>query len=165
MLLLQGKQLKPFDPEQDLGNFPESARWIIDEIAAFGIWHRKGPGRVVFTDEKSVRYLKGGWLEELAATEMEALCQKAGVPDGHWAAGVKVRPRGTSANANMPLNELDLVVVWRNRLLVVECKTGTQANDKTKDGRAKHSLAILFPQVSCCAPAKDGWAFYNRLDD
>ena len=139
----RGRKLKPFEPEQELGSFPEVARWIIDEIAAFGVWDRKGPDRVVFTHEDSVRYLKGGWLEELAATEMEALCQKAGVPDGHWAAGVKIRPRGTSADANLPFNELDLVVVWRNRLLVVECKTGTQASDRNESMNITNKLKAI----------------------
>ena len=139
----RGKNVEAFAPEQELGGFAEGSHRIIDDIAEFAVWERKGADRVVFRDEDAVRYLKGGWLEELAAVEMEALCQDAGIPKGHWAAGLKVRPENASPAPNLPLNELDLVVVWRNRLLIVECKTGMQAGDTNESMNIANKLKAI----------------------
>lgn len=76
-----------------------------------------------FTDERSAAYVAGGYLEEYALLALEGL----GLPPGHIDAGVGVGPaHRTRARSSDELNELDAVAVWRNRLLVIECKAGTQ---------------------------------------
>ena len=124
-------QDKPFEPLQSIKKpLSDKADALFDRIAEHGLWQREGKRQFRLANEEDVLpYLMGGWLEELAALEMEALCERAGIPSGHWAAGLEVRPLDAYGDKTKPFNELDLVVVWRNRLLVIECKTGTQAAD------------------------------------
>lgn len=97
---------------------------LANKIEDFGLWEQLPEKKIKFTDESSAQYLRGGWLEEYAALTMEQL----GVDQKHWGVGVKITPLVENAveKNNDDLNELDLAVVWRNRLLVIECKTGTQ---------------------------------------
>lgn len=108
-----------WNPVQD---FPLSKE-VAKRIAEAGLWTQLPENKISFSDEAAAKYLSGGWLEEFAALTMV----KLGVDSKHWGVGVKIRPQAEAADANKKeLNELDLAVVWRNRLLVIECKTGAQ---------------------------------------
>ncbi|MDX9716204.1 MAG: CRISPR-associated protein Csx16 [Thauera sp.] len=140
-----GKQVQDFEPVQRMDRplSDKRAEAVFDSIAKQGLWTREDKQKVRFASEDAVRYLMGGWLEEFAAIEMAELCQRAGIPDGHWAAGVEVRPVSAEGTQDKPFNELDLVVVWRNRLLVVECKTGTQAGDSNESMNIINKLEAI----------------------
>jgi hypothetical protein len=102
-----------------------------------GLWRRVDDKTIEFTDEAAARYLSGGWLEEYAALTMLDL----GVDRAHWGVGVKIRPidvaraasKDHAAKDKDSLNELDLAIVWRNRLLVIECKTGQQLGKESQE--------------------------------
>jgi putative CRISPR-associated protein (TIGR02620 family) len=139
-----GREERAFTPKQTITRrLSPAVNRLFDRIAVAGLWSREGGMAVRFTDLGAVRYLMGGWLEELTAVEMEALCAKAGIPDGHWAAGVEVRPLDAQSDDDKPFNEIDLAVVWRNRLLVVECKTGTQAGDSNESMNITNKLEAI----------------------
>ena len=76
-----------------------------------------------FADEMAATYMGGGYLEEYVWLCLHSL----DIPDGQFAGNVGIslmdlpRTKGKSE-----LNEMDAVVVWRNRLLVIECKAGVQ---------------------------------------
>lgn len=116
-------------PQQEIRNLsPE----VLQKLTSAGLFLNcqtgsNGGVTFEFSSEAAAQYLCGGWLEEYCALTMRALA----VPADHWGCGVKILPIDApiekESNADRPsLNELDLVVVWRNRLLIVECKTGRQ---------------------------------------
>lgn len=102
-------------------------------IEKLGLWCKVDDKTIEFRDEAAAAYLKGGWLEEYAALTMIDL----GVARSHWGVGVKIAPIGAaipvSKDKNGSLNELDLAIVWRNRLLVIECKTGQQLGKESQE--------------------------------
>lgn len=66
--------------------------------------------------EHALRYLRGGWLEEYLW-----LCLRdAGLNDVHCSQKICAK---LGAAEHSKLNELDIVVGHRNRMLVIECKT------------------------------------------
>ncbi|MFN3861908.1 MAG: CRISPR-associated protein Csx16 [Roseateles sp.] len=86
--------------------------------------------RLVFTDVAAAVYLSGGYVEEFALLSAAAI----GLPVGHFAGNVGIDVRKARADRrNHELNELDLAVVWRNRLLIVECKAGRALMNKSQD--------------------------------
>lgn len=130
----RGQSGKGWAPVQTYKFLPDRGR----KIESAELWRVLPDKQIQFTDEAAAQYLGGGWLEEYAALTMEEL----GVSPSHWGVGVKIRPRDADQNADSKqkeLNELDLAVVWRNRLLVVECKTGMQI----QDGESQHILNKL----------------------
>lgn len=89
-----------------------------------GIWQWDGEYRFVFADLASTTYAGGGWLEEWAWLTLAGLEADRLIGDGHWGSNVRIDTgQGSSESAG---NELDAALVWRNRLLVLECKTGVQ---------------------------------------
>lgn len=130
----RGKPGKGWVPIQKYNFLPDRGR----KIESAGLWRLLPDKQIEFTDEAAAQYLGGGWLEEYAALSME----KLGVSPSHWGVGVKIRPRDADSHPDTnhkELNELDLAVVWRNRLLVVECKTGMQI----QEGESQHILNKL----------------------
>ncbi|MBP9806168.1 MAG: DUF1887 family protein [Candidatus Accumulibacter sp.] len=89
-----------------------------------GIWQWDGDCRFVFASEAAARYAGGGWLEEWTWLTLAGLQADGVIPDGHWGTNVRVDAgQGVQEAAG---NELDAALVWRNQLLVLECKTGVQ---------------------------------------
>lgn len=81
------------------------------------------PAQFQVSCEQALRYLRGGWLEEYLW-----LCLRdAGLQDVHCSQEIRA-DLGTAEHSK--LNELDIVVGHRNRMLVIECKTAdlTQKN-------------------------------------
>jgi len=77
---------------------------------------------LAWANEDAARYLGGGYLEEYAF-----LCaQSLGLPASQFASNVRLRPHNSSLPEGHEYQELDLAVVWRNRLWVFECKAGVQ---------------------------------------
>lgn len=73
--------------------------------------HWDASTRVVFNDPEAARYFGGGWVEEYVALKVSGLPQKDWVPN--------LRIEHVDSRAT---NELDTVLMYRNRMLVVECK-------------------------------------------
>lgn len=89
-----------------------------------GIWRWDGDCRFAFAGEAAARYVGGGWLEEWAWLTLAGLQADGLIPDGHWGTNVRIDVgQGLQATAG---NEIDAALVWRNQLLVLECKTGVQ---------------------------------------
>lgn len=74
---------------------------------------------VSFTSQETARYLAGGWIEELVLLKLVGM-----VKPGQFSSNLNV----ISAGGGSVPNELDAMVVHRNRALLVECKTGRQSN-------------------------------------
>lgn len=99
------EQLLPFSPG---GRPAELLRRARDQ----GLLHWPDEAdMVVFQDTDAARYLGGGWVEELAGMKISG-CR----PDD-WAPRARIQHVDSRAT-----NELDALVVHRNRLLLVECK-------------------------------------------
>ncbi|HPT51530.1 MAG TPA: DUF1887 family CARF protein [Accumulibacter sp.] len=104
-----------FDYNHDLAHAFEAA----------GLWTWDGDCLFTFTDEAAAAYVGGGWLEEWAWLNLAGLEADGLLPDRHWGTNVRI-DAGHGGQDEVAANELDAVVVWRNQLLVLECKTGVQ---------------------------------------
>ena len=96
---------------------PKEATPLLDRIFAAGLLVRNGEDQLpVFSGLDALRYLSGGWLEEwawLAASD-------CGVDDCRCGVSIKTNDESASDKDD---NELDLVILHKNRLLIAECKT------------------------------------------
>lgn len=127
-----------FMPEGVLEGAPRSAVWceLVAQLAAHGVaqvvsWDERGRLVLRWADEAAARYMAGAYLEEYAALCMVAL----GVPVGQWGVNVRLRPQGSQLQAGVDYQELDLAVVWGNRMWVVECKAGQQLHRSRGTGQ------------------------------
>jgi hypothetical protein len=71
-------------------------------------------------------YLCGGWLEEwcwIAGKELENGEAYKRLESDRWDVSRKIEPFA-ALNKDDPPNELDAVYIHRNRMLLIECKTG-----------------------------------------
>lgn len=113
----------PWQPEQELDFTPGSANAELLRLAqAAGLLSWDGQTQVVFRDRAAAQYLGGGWVEELAGLKI------SGMRPSDWAPRLRVE----STDGHTP-NELDAVVVHRNRLLVVECKAAAARDNDVAD--------------------------------
>lgn len=98
-----------------------------------GLIQWDGEREVIFNDVESARYLNGIWLEEFAyLSAVEAGAE-------HVACSVKInwdKSRQTD-------NELDLILVHRNRMLVIECKTLRLGMNNQKDSDMVYKISDL----------------------
>jgi hypothetical protein len=115
--------------------FPWSG--LLREASALGVIGWDGAREVRFRDAEAARYLGGAWLEELA-----------------WLAASDERPddlqcgvTGRWEEAEGARNELDLVLVHRNRLLLVECKTLRLGVNESRDQEILYKLDSLGEDV------------------
>jgi len=91
-----------------------------------------------FRDEAAARYLGGGWLEEwcwLVGKELEANEPGRRLKGDRWGIGLRIDPFEAPVlpGKRFSLNELDAVFVHRNRMLLVECKTGMQVENESQN--------------------------------
>ena len=100
---------------------------------------RWSPGEkdISFTNVEAARYLGGGWLEEYAYIEASQR--------GFYDVRANVRVQAVSEGATVS-NELDIVIAHRNRLFILECKTGNLDENKksaTKPAETLYKLEVL----------------------
>jgi len=114
----------------------ESGRWLLRKLVAEGLLLEPPADananelHLVFANPQSAAYLAGGYMEEFAFLSAAAL----GLPPTHFAANVGFDVRNMRAGRKNPeLNELDLALVWRNQLLIIECKAGRALSTKSQD--------------------------------
>ncbi|MDR1647049.1 MAG: DUF1887 family protein, partial [Zoogloeaceae bacterium] len=103
---------------------------LIDEIKQFGLLDTA----CCFRDEAAARYLGGGWLEEWCwciGKELEKNAPGKCLESDCWGVSLRIDPFDAAniPGKNYSLNELDAVYIHRNRMLLIECKTGTQISD------------------------------------
>lgn len=99
---------------------------LLDKFAEVGACRRVGE-RLEFPDDAARFYCNGGWLEVHTAELLESLRAKCGIQD--LASGLKVRTVDNRLHGNAATNELDVAVLARNRLHIVECKTRSFHDD------------------------------------
>jgi hypothetical protein len=122
-------------PEQRFHTRPRGI-WLeaLERMARHGCcqWDAARPETLYFHDPEGALYLAGGWLEEyvwhiVADAGPEEV--KAGVEFTDMARrGEEVR------------NELDCIAAHRNRLLLIECKTGKMGQNSEKDAGIVYKL-------------------------
>lgn len=82
-------------------------------------------GRLVFSNEEARFFANGGWLEWHLHRELCALKAECGIQ--YMALGLQLQHGGGK-------NELDVAILARNSLYIVECKTRNfKQNDKASD--------------------------------
>lgn len=104
------------------------AEWL-RYCAAGGLAHWDGEVQVVFGSAEAARYLGGGWVEEFAALKI------SGARAHDHAVSIRVEHVDSRTG-----NEIDALVVHRNRVLVVECKAARPGED---DGDWIYKLSQL----------------------
>jgi Card1-like endonuclease family protein len=125
----------PFRPRQALQYPPKDGK-VLRDAERLGLLSWDGANEVVFASEQAARYFRGGWLEEYA------LIKLVGIKPRDWGVDVQIESaRGKTTN------QFDALVVHRNRLLVIECKTSRFGRDAAKDADYIYKLAQLSRNV------------------
>jgi hypothetical protein len=107
-----------------------------------------------FQDESAARYLGGGWLEEwcwIVGKELEEGETGRRLQGDRWGIGLKIDPTdmpNIPGRNRLSLNELDAVYIHRNRMLLLECKTGMQISDAGESQDILNKLEALGKHVS-----------------
>ncbi|WP_170162378.1 Card1-like endonuclease domain-containing protein [Caldimonas tepidiphila] len=135
-----------FALRQRLALLGESVWWdlLLDEAVSCGVlhgWSSEGSCiELEFADREAAVYLAGGYLEEYVHLAVQAL----GLPPGAAARGVGVDLlRRRTGRRTAELNELDMAITWRNRLLILECKAGRQLFDPARTQEILNKLSML----------------------
>lgn len=129
-LLLADKQGKP-----RAASVPPAWHEPLKRLTEAGLLHWDGAVSVTFPDAASAAYLGGKWLEEhvwLIARELKPRAIAAGV-QGEWLA----------RKGEPPSNEIDVLLVHRNRMLIIECKTGQFGKYGQKDQDLINKLQVI----------------------
>lgn len=120
-----------FQPEQETqllrGGFLDGpSRELLNQLMDLGLLRDPGPTadgrlRLVFADLDAADYLAGGYMEEFALLSVAAV----GLPAAHFGANVGLDRLGRrEGRKHGEMNELDVALVWRNKLLTLETKAG-----------------------------------------
>lgn len=141
----------PFKPEQILSRTPNAGEAeLISEYVKHGLLTSANGPRITFATPDAARFLSGGWLEEwcwIVGKELESQSGGPLLTRKRWGITVRIDPYEQSAQRQQPntnpLNELDSVFVHRNRMLIIECKTGTQLADPEKSQDILNKLEAL----------------------
>ena len=108
-----------------------------------GLLEEKG-GQLAVVKEHA-GYLRGGWLEEYCyavGRELENDPQHR-MTRARFQINVKIDPFDGTRTGKHPLNELDAAFVHRNRMLIIECKTGSQLGQDEKNQTILNKLEVL----------------------
>jgi putative CRISPR-associated protein (TIGR02620 family) len=121
---------------------------IHDRLIADGLMENQGVRALIKPEARE--YLGGGWLEEWCWTigqELESGGMEHRLTRKRWGINLRIDPYDQlNTNRSRPtysLNELDAAFVHRNRMLIVECKTGTQLSEKGKSQDILNKLEVL----------------------
>lgn len=107
-------------------------RKALDLLIEAGIIESADGGLYPVTSKDSSRYLTGGWLEEY----VWYIASQQGLD--HVQCGLKFGDRQHRKDGQD--NEIDAFIMHRNRLLLVECKSGYLGRDARKDGDIIYKL-------------------------
>ena len=121
--------------KQQFNHYP-SGLWkqALTRIADAALISWDGNQEIHFDSAESAVYLSGGWLEEYAwlAAEAAELQDVRCSATGRWE---------SYSGSDAPTNEFDLLAVQDNRILIVECKTGTHEGSEQAIATRLDSLA------------------------
>lgn len=120
-------------------------------------------GRVRVPETHAV-YLRGGWLEEYCWAIGRELEGEGLIKRARFDINVKIDPIDQTRPDRYPLNELDAVFVHRNRMLVIECKTGAQLGDDSKSQTILNRLEVLGEHAAGRFSEKFLLTTENRID-
>jgi CRISPR-associated protein Csx16 len=148
---------QPFVPEQAAGGLDHPTKALtrmLDTLVDIGVlvdWHcRVGCLTLTFADEEAAAYLAGGYAEEFVVLSMLSL----DLPAGQVASNVGVDVlKPSRSRLRGELNELDAVLVWRNRILLIECKAGRQL----LQGKSQDALNKLAALRNMVGPFGEAW--------
>lgn len=122
-----------FNPRQEFDYRPgRGPAEILKKAADCGLLTWDGNLAIRFADEDAARYLGGIWLEEFAFLKLRGCKAKDFVTN----------PILLAADGQTK-NEMDALVVHRNRLLAIECKTARFGRDGGKDADIMYKLDSL----------------------
>lgn len=88
---------------------------ILQELARRQLIEQLPDSKIKFLSHDAARYLGGVWLEEYVWISLKSL----GLDDVR----ISVQGSWNAGGRNAPVNEFDCIVVHRNRMLFIECKT------------------------------------------
>jgi hypothetical protein len=103
---------------------------LLHQAASHGLLSWEGDERLTFSDLDAAKYFAGGWLEEFVFLKLSGMARR-----GRYGCNVIVN----SSKGQGVRNEIDAMLLHRNRALLIECKTGQQ--NKAQD--ALYKLAQL----------------------
>lgn len=127
----------PWQFEQELEFTPGGRNAdVLRRAAECELLHWDNDTRVVFKSEAAARYFRGGWLEEYAWIKLR------GIKPRDWSVNLRAVSAKSAAE-----NEYDALIVHRNRLLLIECKTSRFGRDAVKDASYVYKLAQLASQT------------------
>lgn len=114
----------------------------------------KKTGRhLMIADDTAATYLGGGWLEEwcwLVGKELEQGEPGKRLSASRWGINLMIDPWNhlpIPGRNQYPLNELDAVFIHRNRMLLIECKSGQQISDRGESQGILNKLETLGKHV------------------
>lgn len=95
---------------------------LLDRATQAGLMTWDRDVALTFPDRERAEYFAGGWIEEFALLKLTGLLKA-----DRFSTNLQIQSAG-----NAVPNEIDAMVVHRNRALLIECKTGrqTRAQDK-----------------------------------
>lgn len=127
----------PFHPQQELEFSPGGRNAeVLNDGQRLGLLHWDKEVEIVFRSPDAARYFRGGWLEEYVWLKLRGLKPR------DWASNIEIE----TANGKTR-NQFDALLVHRNRLLVIECKTTRIGRDADKDSNYIYKLAQLSRSV------------------
>lgn len=136
-MLAQRANGAEFRPAQHL-DYEPSHRYVdlLKKAVALNLIEWDGHTQIRFMSEDSARYFGGGWLEEYTFFKLR------GSQLRDYVVGASV-----VASDGKTENEFDALAVYRNRLLVIECKTLRFGRDSAKDADRLYKLDSLAPRA------------------
>lgn len=97
---------------------------LISEFENIGMLQLRD-NRLIFPDEDARRFVSGGWLELLVYQTLAKLSPEIGISD--YAISINVLSPDKKTR-----NELDAACLFRNKLHIVECKSGNLTGSGTE---------------------------------
>lgn len=125
---------------------------LVDRMVEQGLLNATGR-HLAIANEAACAYLGGGWLEEwcwLIGKKLEGGEIGKRLRVDRWGINLKIDPSDPSAisgRGQFALNELDAVFIHRNRMLIIECKSGAQISDREKSQDILNKLEALGKHV------------------
>ncbi|WP_415035160.1 CRISPR-associated protein Csx16 [Azonexus sp.] len=125
---------------------------LLDMLVERKILKKTGRQFTIF-DDSAATYLGGGWLEEwcwLIGKELEQGEPGKRLSHSRWGINLMIDPWNhlpIPGRNQHPLNELDAVFIHRNRMLLIECKSGQQISERGESQSILNKLETLGKHV------------------